>query len=202
MNVVQFRKKDQIDVTAIPDFPKTGETREPTYVNRRQSAFANVGDIETPEASKPMGPEHISIDQLYHTREALSLELRTALHLLSENILRLQEAEMQLSQGNAIAADNAVQRLQADIPELFCCRTLGDGFGLVVNALNMALHNRNGVPLELTQLRLVTQIIRRLKSEPFLSTDRAVEQVGKLEAAEFEVAPPGFEYLADLLSNE
>ena len=53
----------------------------------------------------------------------------------------------QLMSGSDILADDAVQRFQGRLPELFNCRNLSDSFGAIVGAAINALNNRRGDPL-------------------------------------------------------
>jgi hypothetical protein len=95
-----------------------------------------------------------------------------------------------------------MQRLQALLPELFYCRDLGDGFGAIVNALKFSFENAHGTPLSEGQVRLIGQVIERIRQEPFMRFETAADLVGKLEDVGLIVDPPAFAVLGELLNVE
>jgi shikimate 5-dehydrogenase len=52
-----------------------------------------------------------------------------------------------------------------------------------------------------TQLHAILNILKRIHTEPFIEYDEAVEEILHLETAGFEVSPPHFKYVADLLNG-
>jgi hypothetical protein len=144
----------------------------------------------------------ISIDSLYPTQEGVSAELRTALRLLGLAGDRLDEALELSAAADSIGADDSVQRLAALLPELFCCRSLGDGFGGVINGIQCAWINQDGSALTRQQLEKVRWVIRRLREEPFIAELKALELLQELERAGLNVEPPGMEVLTDWLDGE
>ena len=100
-----------------------------------------------------------------------------------------------------ISSDDSIQRFQALLPELFCCRGLGDGFGAVINSIFHAIGNMDDTPMNESQLRAILNILRRIYTEPFIEYDEAVEEIMHLETVGFEVSPPYFKFVADLLNG-
>jgi hypothetical protein len=143
----------------------------------------------------------ISIDDLYPASEVSTPELSIALRLLAKDIECVDEALVALQRGDQIAADDAMQQVHASLPELFNCRVLGDGYGEVINALLSSFENRNGIPLNNTQILTIRQILSHTRATPFMKFDSALDLVEKLEKANFVVEPKGFEYLADWLDE-
>lgn len=99
--------------------------------------------------------------------------LREALALLDESLV---------SDENLLAADDAVLRMRAILPELFCCRhRLGESFGTVILGVFYSLANLNGVAPSNAQVAAVRNALARLLKEPFMSYDAALDIHESLE---------------------
>jgi hypothetical protein len=154
----------------------------------------------SPEDS-PATSGRISIDDLYPGLGA-SETLSRSLSLLAQAQERINEANEQIKLQNPVAADDAMQRLQAFLPELFCCRTLGDGFGAIINAVLLGLQNSEGQPLNERQIEVIGRALRTVRNEPFLSFESALQVIEKLNEADLRTNPQAFPYLADWLSDD
>lgn len=163
------------------------------------SERANEPVISFPEAHEISADRHISTAELYPLASELNPKLATSLRLLSEGIQLLDEAIQKFSDNDLIASDDSIQRFQALLPELFCCRDLGDGYGASINAVFHSLQNLRGTIANQQQLKAIHHIISRLLTEPFIEFDEAMDEMGALEEAGFTIEPPHFEYAADLL---
>jgi hypothetical protein len=144
---------------------------------------------------------YISNEELYPVREQYNPALATADILLGEGIILVNESIKMLIDDDLISSDDSMQRFQALLPELFCCRVIGDGFGTVINSIYHSIGNMNGNPMNETQLRAILNILKRIHTEPFIEYDEAVEEILHLETAGFEVSPSHFTYVADLLNG-
>lgn len=147
------------------------------------------------------GSEFLSVEQLYPNHPGLRHELRVAPVLLNEVIDKLKSALDYLHAGDPISADDRVQQVQALLPELFCCRGLGDGFGIIIDVAHHALLSRAGEPLRVDQITCLTVAMAKLLREPFLSDDVATELVMKLEDTGLNTSPGYLNYLADILDD-
>jgi hypothetical protein len=127
---------------------------------------------------------------LYPVRHALSPEHVTALTLLASAVRYTELALSAMRDGDDIGADSETQKVQVLLPELFCCRALGDGFGSVVNSVMSAFESLQGNPLSLPQLRAVNQILNLLRDKPFLTVDEADQRIEQLEAVNLSPYPP------------
>jgi hypothetical protein len=143
----------------------------------------------------------IDIEDLYPNMGATRPQLNTALRLLAESLSELQTAGEAASRGADISGDDAVQRFQAKLPELFNCRVLGDGFGAIINATIHAMNNRYGEPLSVAQVETLAGALRELRSRPFMDFDKAVTQIMAIEETGLQVEPAEFEVLADWLDE-
>ena len=140
-------------------------------------------------------------EELYPADSGYNPVLSTAFDLLRESISFLDESIDRLKENDLIKSDDSLQQFQAIIPELFCCRNLGDGFGAIVISIYHSLKNNEGLPLKQNQLKIIRKIINRLCTEPYISFDDAVEEISELEEANLLVQPDHFKYVADLLND-
>ena len=153
------------------------------------------------EEGLPRVSERISTHELYSLRDTLSPALRVAFRLLEEAIDRVDDAISLLRDGDQIGSDDQINRLQALLPELFCCRSLGDAFGAIVGAVHHGIKNMGGAPLDEQKLIALRQVLKTVHSEPFLAFDEAVDAIIGLEEIGFVVEPSEFEKLADFLDD-
>lgn len=143
---------------------------------------------------------YIPTEDLYPIREQYNPTLSTAIKLLEEGIDLIKESVRMFFDGDWISSDDAMQRFQALLPELFCCRDLGDSFGAIISSIYHAINNMKA-PLNESQLRAILDILKRIHTEPFIEYEEAVEEILHLESAGFEVSPPHFKFVADLLNE-
>lgn len=146
--------------------------------------------------------EPIAIDSLYPEPSAVGPILGHALRALAAAKEAAQESLEALKRGELISSDESMQRLQALLPELFYCRDLGDGFGAIINALKFSFENAHGTPFSEGQIRLIGQVVERIRQEPFLHFEQAAELVGNLEDSGLTVDPSAFAALGELLDVE
>ena len=90
-----------------------------------------------------------------------SAALSASLSLLAKAQERITQATEQIKPHNPVAADDSIQRFQASLPELFCCRTLRDGFGAVINAVLLSLQNSEGEPLNERQIDAIGRALQK-----------------------------------------
>ncbi len=137
----------------------------------------------------------IDIDRLYDAFPGTSSQIVTALELLkhaSDNLAAAQKSD------SAMEADRFVQRVQLTLPKLFACRSIGDGFGVIINSIHFAFTNLHGTPLTPGQLNVVWRALRELRARPAMPVEQGIQLAGELEAQGLEVDPPE---LGDLLER-
>jgi hypothetical protein len=173
--------------------PESEDTRTKTDIQPsiETITISNTRDIQG----------HISTEELYPVLEEYNPVLHMAMKLLGEGIGYIKESLQAYVDEDWISSDDAVQRFQALLPEMFCCRELGEGFRAIVNSVYHAINNMEGLPLTKNHLQTILAILRRIYSEPFIAYDEAVEEIMRLESAGFEVSPPHLKFVADLLSE-
>ena len=185
-------------VTTVQGIPE----RKGEVPTKKAASYAFDDDIVwMPIPAHPMGgPQLIKLSQsdLYPARHAFSPEHITALRLLRLALGRTQRASRALDDGDDVTADSEMQKVQVLLPELFCCRALGDGFGSVLNALMSAFECLRGNMPSILQLRTISRTFELLRDKPFLSADEADLQLEQLEGAHLNTYPPE---LVDFLSS-
>jgi hypothetical protein len=172
-----------------------------TAVSATPTEHTQIVDVrESINGEIAVRPERmLTVDDLYPDLDPNQSILASALVLLDEAETKLTEAAALAGEGDQISADDAAQRFQALLPELFCCRSLGDSFGTVINALFHGLKNLNGFPVSETQIVQMLASIRVLRRRPFLEYAEALAVVARLEAMNLRVDPPGLATIQEVL---
>lgn len=137
----------------------------------------------------------IDIDRLYEAPAGTTSQMVRALELLKQAIQFLADAQKSKT---TLEADRLVQRVQSLLPKLFSCRSIGDGFGVIVNALDFAFVNLRGTPLTARQLNAVWRVLRELRHHPAMTLEQGIQRVEEFEEEDLEVDPP---QLAELLEH-
>jgi hypothetical protein len=167
-----------------------------------QSSDPNRGPVVSIASHGAFRPAPVTIEEIYHSPESIgSPYLRNALRLVSMALGNVDSALELLGDGDKIGGDDAMHHYQVLLPELFACRSIGDGFGLLVSSLQNAVARLRGQPMEERQIRAVRSVLVAVRSEPFMTFDAALAHVSRLEQVNLSVDPPNFEYLAELLSE-
>ncbi|MBZ5625246.1 MAG: hypothetical protein LAQ69_42080 [Acidobacteriia bacterium] len=163
-----------------------------------QSSDPNRAPVVSIASHETFKPALVSIADIYYSPESIgSPYLRNALRLLSMAVKNVESALELLSDGDMIGGDDAMQHYQVLLPELFACRSIGEGFGLLVSSLLNAVTSLRGQSMVERQVRAVRSVLIELSSEPFMSFDAALVHVLRLEQADLNVDPPNFEFLAE-----
>jgi len=167
------------------------ETKTPA-IRRESTTVPTRSVLPKTQGATALAPV-IDIDRLYDAVPGTSSQMVTALELLkeaSDNLAAAQKCD------TAMEADRFVHRVQVALPKLFGCRSIGDGFGVIINSLHFAFGNLHGTPLTPSQLSAVWRVLRELRARPAMALEQGIERVAELEAQGLEVDPPE---LSDLL---
>lgn len=143
----------------------------------------------------------IETKSLYPLSREVRPELAATFTLLNEGLKHIADAINAEVKGDRISSDDAIHRLQTLLPELFCCRSISDGFGSIVSAVYQSLGNMQGGFVNSGQLQAIKRVLSRIDTEPFLEFGEAVDEIMALEEAGFEVEPPYYKYAADMLDE-
>ena len=149
-----------------------------------------------------VGPTgYIPIESLYPAADEVRPELAITLNLLENNLEELKEAESAIRAGESLRSDDAIQRFQSRLPELFLYRSLGEGFASIINAITHSLENMRGEILTERQISALRSVLFAVRSAPFMSFKEAVGEIMELEDNGFVVEPQGFEAIVDWLDD-
>jgi hypothetical protein len=156
---------------------------------------SNEGETGKPSSAVP-------IDRLYVGNIGRGRLILRARGILQSGAVRLSQAQILLAQNDRVGADYEITLFQGDIPELFCCYSLSDGFGAVVAALYHALKNRRGDGLTVDQLTAVQSCVIRLENEPFFAYESALDLIDALDDAGLRTDPIIADALGEVLLDE
>ncbi len=180
-NVIDFEKGR----TAVSG---GGSAQAETWFRRAGTQVGPTPAFHNPrkrlEGATALAP--ISIDTLYPPSEEAKEDISNAIALLAKAVEVLGEAR---AASNPLTADRHVQRFQVMLPELFRYRSVGDGYGSIINSLHFSFINLHGKTLSPEQTTLVWRILKELRTRPFLSFDVALGYVDELGRAQFQVDP-------------
>lgn len=165
----------------------------PEDISFRTTATGKQFSLWTPSPAK------LSQADLYPVRQAFSPHHIAALRLLKVARGRARRALVAMSEGDQVGADSETQKIQVLLPELFCCRSLGDGFGTVIAAILSAFEGSDGDALNSHQLTALLNTFSVLYDRPFLNTTEADEQVEQLETVGLNPYP---RELTEFLSSD
>ena len=148
------------------------------------------------------GSRTLDWKELYPAETGRSALLIRAQTLLAQGERSLRKALDCIMDEDAVGADYEITLFQGAIPELFCCKSIGEGFATIVIVLRWALKNRRGDPLTSEQLSVVLNCVVRLNKELFLTYETALNLIDDLENVglntDLSIAAP----LATLLIDE
>lgn len=179
----------------------------PVFINQSaRYASTEISSSFAPEAKILNGamsprPKRMPTDVLYGDWRDSSPVVHQAIRVLDHIQVLLIRAGETL-ESDPIASDDFINRLVPFLTELFCCRSIGEGFAVVSNALLCAVQNHATEKWERVQLDAVFQQVARLRREPFLRFEGAIEVVENLEAVDLIPEPRAFDYLADWLDDK
>jgi hypothetical protein len=177
VNVIEMPKP-------APESPSTSGTGG-YGTKRAATTAARIGEpiVRGTTVLKP-----IEIDKLYPADKNNRSDVLAALPQLADAIDLLEKARAAL-RTEAATADRYWQHFQMLLPDLFKYRKIGDGYGVVINALHFASINLHGAPLSFEQLTTVWRVVKELRSAPFTPFEQALKYVQELEDCDLQVYP-------------
>lgn len=144
----------------------------------------------------------IDTEKLYLSASETFPLLSNAFVLLNNALEFIEDARGYLIDDDVFGSDNAILHATSVFEELFCCRSIGDNFGTIVSAIYHSFANRDhGKLFTFSQLNKIHSILRMLRSEPFLDTNRAVDAVMALEDEGLSVDPAYFGEMMSLINE-
>jgi hypothetical protein len=152
---------------------------ESTYSPVREISFETIGATALAQV--------IDIERLWEAPPGTTSQIVRALELLKQAIDFLADAR---KSDNPMDSDRFVQRAQLTLPKLFACRSIGDGFGVIVNSLHFAFVNAHGTPLTPDQLNVAWRVLRELRTHPVMSLEQGIQYAEDIENCGLVVDPP------------
>jgi len=151
----------------------------------------------SPKESEPSG-KFIKTNKLYPLG-GTSPHIATTFSLLDEVVEKLDEAIEATENGDTIGSDNSILHIQSILPELFCCRSIGEGFAAIINAVYHGINN-HGPNTLFSEPQLVTLrvVMNKLSEQPFMQFDEGLDLIMKLEDNGFEVEPDHYSTFEDI----
>lgn len=142
----------------------------------------------------------IPIEKLYPTEEQNTSNLAIAFKLLEKAAGYSEEALNAFNTENALEQDDAIMRLRPILAELFCLRSIGEGYASLTLSLFHAIRNPM-VEFNESQLASINYALKFLYKEPFMSFDTAIEFIEDLEETGLQIQSDEFGPLAEVLSE-
>lgn len=183
---------ESAEIIDLADYKRTHQPLEQTFqaVVRRNDAI----EIDPPA-------NETRIDDLYAGDTPIAQLISQARKLLAKCDAHAKMALRNTSDGDRVASDNEISLLQADLPELFCCRQLSDGFGSIILGLFHALKNRSGAPLDQDHIFAISETIEALYNNPFMPFTDSLDYLDKISNSGLNVEPPEAEILGDFFGR-
>jgi len=128
----------------------------------------------------------LSIDRLYLGTDEADGSLARTKRVLRTCIEHCRDAQQYAEEDEWPQSDNEMVHVQSRLPDLFTYRDLGDGFGMVVDALLTAFENQDDLPCDLPQIQAVRRVLADLRDRPFMNSGKAVDLTFQLEDAGFD----------------
>ena len=156
----------------------------------------------TDDRERATSNEGIETSALYDVYNNISYIPRI-LALLEEGSELLLSSSNHISSGDEVSSDNDIQHFLALLPELFCCRSIGDGFASIINSIYNAVINHSEIGLlSKHQISTILTLVNHLKKEPFLEFDEAIDLILLLDGVDLNIEPKHLKKIAEILCGE
>ena len=187
-------QKEPFGIDTGPEFSNPNES---TTALERPEVMSDTHYVEKTKSERT----YIGIEEIYPASKDVRPELGTAINLLNEATVYADSALEFLDNDAPMRSDDSLMKAHAVLPELFCCRSIGDGFANVIISLFHAIANANGNVLNRDQIFVIRKCLYRLKSEPFLSFEDSLGLVTHLEDNGLSIEPEYYEGISERLDE-
>ncbi|MFO1133274.1 MAG: hypothetical protein U1E16_14840 [Hyphomicrobiales bacterium] len=143
-----------------------------------------------------------SVNEIYPELSSTAPELFAALSLLSSICERFDESAEQLEEGNLLLSDDLVSKAILDFPKIFPLIAEHSGPAQFCSSAFHALLNKRGQPLSMEELLEIRSALRTFQREPFMSHDRVLDLLEKLDDCGFDLTPRFLTSVFDELAHE
>jgi hypothetical protein len=188
------------------------DTETSVSVPRKSNILVFHDETATPTAGPDKSTQSSGLTRLAQTRGTNALVVSMDIARLydapvgdSSNIVRAIELLKEVAEhfsdarkaNDLIDTDRSLQRAQKALPKLFALRSIGDGFGVIVNSLYVAFTNLHGKAMNKAQIEVAWRVVRDLRNRLALSLEQGIQLVEELEESGLEVDPPELAGLLD-----
>lgn len=180
---VEIKTSYSVDTYPLPSGGDQGNARSTVTITEKMI------DLDSYRKAKDV----IRTESLYPAINETSPIVSRAFVLIGDAIDKLTEARESLKEGDIIGSDNAILHVTSILAELFCCRSIGDSFGAMINAIFHSLSNRDhGVLFTNDQISQLLHSLKLLNIEPYMDIMSIVDEIIDMENCGLNVDP---EYL-------
>jgi hypothetical protein len=178
----------------------TGTSSIPTAKLQRSESSQDSLTVSFVTKSADGAEKYIVLrpNELYPFSNVDDAALFQALQLLTDCVKVLESAQRIDPDADYIGFDEQMMRARALLRDLFSLRSLGDGFGSVINAVLWSLKNKDTETLTRKQIATLLESVKELKRKPLMHFDTAMSIVDQLEEADLVVEPSMLNDLVDL----
>jgi hypothetical protein len=141
----------------------------------------------------------IDINHLY--RASPGDPLAKMIGLLDLAIIQVEKLSTAVDGCEPLQINEESMQLVALLRKLFCFRHVGEGFGNLIGALETALGNTSGQLLTQQQVFIIGNVLKHLRSAPFLTFEASLADIEQLQNAGLNIAPSEILDLADAISK-
>jgi hypothetical protein len=190
----------EVQIVNLNEYRSTyssGSDTEGTVRFRREAKARTDSDLPAARSAR-----ETDFADLYGADTAAGGLIVRARELLASMAFHAAAAQACLAADELMDADQEINLIQADLPELFCLRELSEGLATVTVALSYALQNRRDGVLDDDQVYAVRHCIEQLQEHPFLSFDAGLTFVDQLVAAGLVTDPPEAKILGEVFASE
>lgn len=147
--------------------------------------------LEENSESEP-SEEMMTTDELYSGEEGANRGVKKALPLLCEAIKHSEKAIDDFDSNQPVGANNEMEHLRPLVAELFECRSIGEGYAGVTNALLFGMRNMQTEPFTKRHAQAARWALTELRDRPFMGyEEEALDLIIMLEEAGYTVESTG-----------
>jgi hypothetical protein len=173
-------------------------------VAKQSANHANVYTAKiTDDRDGSLSTQRIDTSSLYGDTYSNISYIPRVFNLLKESSELLLSSSQSLRSGDEVSSDNNIQHFLALLPELFCCRSIGDGFASIINSIYNAIINQSEIGLlSVPQISNILLCVDHLLIEPFLEFDEAIDLILLLDEVGLDIEPKHLNKISEILCGE
>jgi len=156
-------------------------------LSSQEGIFIQFEENSEPEPSEEM----MTTDELYSGEEGANGGIKKAIPLLREAIKHSEKAINDFDSDQPVGANDEMGHLRSLVAELFECRSIGEGYAGVTNALLFGMRNMRTEPFTKQHAQAARWALTELRERPFMCYEKALDLIITLEEAGYTVESTG-----------